>query len=81
MRCSSGVGLPITGTGLLTLDALVDLLTVHRDVARGVDTNAHLIAHHCQHGDRNVVTDHQCFTNATRKDQHGLTSFTRSLSA
>src|SRR5690348_12493862 len=53
-----------------TLDALVDLFAMHRDVLWRVDANAHLVALDSEDGHRHGITDHQGFTDAASQDQH-----------
>jgi hypothetical protein len=43
----------------LFLDALVNFFTVHGNLLRRVNANAHLITFHAQHGDSYFITDHQ----------------------
>jgi hypothetical protein len=51
--------------GLLSLDPFVNLLTMHSNIAGGVDAYTDLIAFHPQHSNGDVVTNHQGFTNST----------------
>jgi hypothetical protein len=45
-------------------------VTVHADVTRGVDADAHLIAPGLDHRDDDVVADHDPLAGAPRQDQH-----------
>jgi hypothetical protein len=64
------VALPC-GLFLLALDTLVDLLAMHRDVARGVDADAHLIALDAKDGHGDLVADHQRFPDPAGEYEHG----------
>src|SRR5450631_2411012 len=55
---------------LFALDSLVDLFAVDRDVLRGIDANAHLIALHAKYGERDLVADHHRFADTPRQNQH-----------
>jgi hypothetical protein len=55
---------------LLVLDARIDLFPVNRNVLGRIHPDPDLIPFHTQHGDGDVVTDHQGFSNSSRKYQH-----------
>lgn len=58
--------------GQASLNALVNLFTVHGNVFRSVDTNADLLAAYAQNGDSDVITDVYAFTDFAGEYQHGL---------
>ena len=53
----------------LFLDALVDFLAVNGDLLGGIDADPDLIAFDAKHGDLNIVTDVEGFSNASRQYQ------------
>src|SRR5215208_7300743 len=55
---------------LLLLDLEVDLLAEHRHVPRGLNADADLLAHDRQHGDLDVVADHDRLIGLACQDQH-----------
>ena len=57
-------------TGLLTLNALVDLLAVDGNVPGGVDANPNLITLDAKYGDGDFVTDHKGLADPSREYQH-----------
>src|ERR1700761_407721 len=59
---------------LFALDALVDLLAMHRDVLRGVDPDANLVPFDPQDSDGNLVSDHHRLADSSRQYQHDLCS-------
>jgi hypothetical protein len=52
--------------GLLDLE--VHLLAVHFDLGGGLDADPHLVAGDDEHGDLDVVADHDALTGATPQD-------------
>ena len=69
---SLGTGPGPVGLCLLALDALVDFLAMHGDVARGVDADTHLVALDAKDGNGDFVTNHEGLAHATSQDQHGF---------
>jgi hypothetical protein len=65
--CAPSAGLRL---GALALDAVEDLLALHRDALGCIDAEANLIALDAQdrHGD--FFTDHHGFTHSSRQDKH-----------
>src|SRR5450631_4809804 len=55
----------------LLLDLEVHLFAEHGDVTRSLDSDPHLLPHDRQHGDLNVVTDHDALVGLARQYQHG----------
>src|SRR5262249_32950794 len=64
------VNIAVLRTCLLLLDAPVDLLAMHGDTARRIDADADLVALHAQHGDGDVVTDHDRLSDPSCQNQH-----------
>ncbi len=59
---------------LISLDTLVDLITVHADVRWCRNTNAHLVAVDAKYDDLDIVANANGFTDATSEDEHGFYS-------
>src|SRR3954470_4099335 len=57
----------------LLLDLQVDLLAEDGDVPRGLDPDAHLLAHDGQNGDFDVVSDHDALVGLSCQYEHGWT--------
>src|SRR5438552_12385443 len=53
------------------MERVVDLLAMHRHIARRHDAQAHLVVADVDHGDRDVVVDDDGFVLLARHDQHG----------
>src|SRR6185312_17208965 len=68
--CEAGLLLFGGLCGVLPLDTLVNLLTMHRDALWRVDADTHLISLDPQNGDGHVVPDHDGLTHAPCKNQH-----------
>src|SRR5581483_156065 len=64
---------------LLVFDAFVNLLAMHSDIFRRVDTHTRLISLYAQDGDRYVVADHHSFSHTSGKDQHSCLLDTHGL--
>src|SRR5882757_167127 len=62
------------GGDVLLLDLQVDLLAEHRNVPWGLDPNANLLAHDRQHGDLDVVADHDRLVGLACQYQHDAAS-------
>ena len=62
------IGTPIAGRGDAALDPLVNLFAVDSYVFRCSNADAYLIAFDAQHGDRDLVTDHKCFTDTSSQN-------------
>ena len=60
----------LRGSVLLVADALVDFFAMDADFLRREHPDSHLAALDAEDRHRDVVTDHQCFADATRQDQH-----------
>jgi len=56
----------------LFLDTLVDLLSVHCNLLRRVNANAHLVTFHAQHGDSDIITHHQGLSDPASQNQHSF---------
>src|SRR5262249_5483756 len=56
--------------GLLQLRK--DLFAVNVDRARGLDTEAHLIAAYLEHGHHDLVTDHDALVGTPSEHEHGV---------
>src|SRR5690606_466459 len=64
-----------TGRGGVFLGDLgVDLVAMHSDRARGLDTDAHLVAAGLDDRDHDVVADHDALAGLTGEDQHVISS-------
>jgi N-acetylglutamate synthase len=63
--------------GALLLDLEVDLLAEDGDFPRGLDPDAHLLAHDRKHGHLDVVSDHDALIRLPGQDQHVGTSLPR----
>src|SRR5690606_20722393 len=55
---------------LLALDALEDLLAMHRNLARRIHAQAHLIAFHTEYSNGDIFADDDRFPHAPGQDQH-----------
>jgi hypothetical protein len=55
---------------MLSLDTLVDFLSVHGYVLGGVDPNSDLISLDAQNCDGYVVTDHESFAYSACENKH-----------
>ena len=56
----------------LALYALINFLPMYADFFGGLDTQPHLVPLHAQHGQRDVVANHQHLTDSSGQDEHGL---------
>jgi len=56
---------------IAALDLLVNLLAMHRYVARSLNSESDLIAVDAQHLHRDHPIDHDAFIDLSAKDQHG----------
>src|SRR5258708_17473585 len=55
---------------LFTLDTLIDLFAVNRDIFGCIHTDSDLITLHAQHGHRNLVADHDGLADSPSQYQH-----------
>lgn len=63
------------GLAILTLDRLVYLAAVHRNLRGRVDTQPDLVAAHVDNRHDNVVADNDAFVAVSRQYEHGLGPF------
>src|SRR5687767_4539856 len=64
------LGLDLRRRTVLAPDGVVDLLAVDADLLRGVDPQTHLVAADVDHGDLDVVADHDRLVSLTGQHQH-----------
>src|SRR5271163_1845739 len=60
---------------LVAVDLQVDLLAEYRDLLRRLNADPHLLADDREHGDLDVVPDHDALVGLTRQDQQFGTAF------
>jgi hypothetical protein len=54
----------------VSLNTLENLLAVHGDILGGFDTDPNLVTFNAEHGDIDIITDFQCFTDTPSKYEH-----------
>lgn len=70
LSAAAASGLGLAGGFALVFDALEDFFPVNRDTLRRFDAQPDLIAFDTKDGDRNFVSDHECFAHSSRQNQH-----------